>query len=379
MTREAIRIANFSGYLGDRRTAIDEAIAGDRVDVLMGDYLAEITLAALSAAYQRNPDRGFVDYFVDQLRPHLATVADRGIKVVTNAGGFHPAGLAAALRAEIAAAGVELRVAHVEGDNILGELPRLQDLGHRFDNLDGGAPLTDWVATPFAANAYLGGWGVAAALRDGADIVVCGRVTDASLTVGPAAWWHDWAEDDWTALAGGVLAGHIIECGAHAVGGNFSGFLDIPHRTTPGFPIAEIAADGTCVITKHRRDGGAVTADTVTAQIMYEIQGPVYLNPDVTVHLDHVRVAEIGEDRVEVAGATGSPPPPTTKVAIFGPVGASVVNTVFVTSPHVEEKIGLIRDQLHLGLPEGVSLDLTPSAPRPRTPSRSGPRPSHCG
>lgn len=360
MTREPIRVANFSGYFGDRRSAVDEAMAGDRFDVLVGDYLAEITLAALSAAYQRDPRRGYVGYFVDQVRPHLAAIADRGIKVVTNAGGFHPAGLAAALRDEIAAAGVELRVAHVDGDNILDELPRLRRDGHRFDNLDGGAPLADWIATPFAANAYLGGWGVTAALDAGADIVVCGRVTDASLTVGPAAWWHGWQAEDFDALAGAVVAGHIIECGPHAVGGNFSGFLDIPHRTVPGFPIAEIAADGSCVVTKHARDGGAVTRDTVTAQIMYEIQGPVYLNPDVTVRLDDLRVRDVGPDRVAVSGALGGPPPHTTKVAIFGPIGFSVVNTVFVTSPHVDEKIALIRDQLMPGLPDGVTLDLTP-------------------
>ncbi|MDY6808380.1 MAG: acyclic terpene utilization AtuA family protein [Actinomycetota bacterium] len=360
MTREPIRVANFSGYFGDRRTAVDEAMAGDPFDVLVGDYLAEITLASLSAAYQRDPRRGYVDYFVDQVRPHLAAIADRGIKIVTNAGGFHPAGLATALRDEISAAGVELRVAHVEGDNILADLPRLQQDGHRFDNLDGGAPLREWVATPFAANAYLGGWGVAAALSAGADIVVCGRVTDASLTVGPAAWWHGWNADDWDALAGAVVAGHIIECGPHAVGGNFSGFLDVPHRTVPGFPIAEIAADGGCVITKHRRGGGAVTRDTVTAQIMYEIQGPVYLNPDVTVRLDDLRVSDAGPDRVAVFGAGGAPPPPTTKVAIFGPIGVTVVNTVFVTSPHVEEKIALIRDQLMVDLSDEVTLDLTP-------------------
>ncbi|NDK90002.1 DUF1446 domain-containing protein [Gordonia desulfuricans] len=360
MTRAPIRIANFSGYLGDRRTAIDEALAGDPVDVLMGDYLAEITLASLSAAYHRDPSRGYVEYFVRQLRPHLATIAERGTKVVTNAGGFHPARLAEVLRSEVAAAGVDLHVAHIEGDNILTDLGRLGSEGHVFDNLDSGAPLSSWTATPIAANAYLGGWGITEALHAGADIVVCGRVTDASLTVGPAAWWHGWSTDDWDALAGAVVAGHIIECGAHAVGGNFSGFLDIPHRTVPGFPIGEIAADGTCVITKHTRDGGAVTADTVTAQLVYEIQGPVYLNPDVTVRLDHVRVDEVGPDRVAVTGAEGAPPPPTTKVALFGRVGFSVVNTVFVTAPHVEEKIALIRDQLVGALPDGVDVDLTP-------------------
>lgn len=359
MGREPIKIANFSGYLGDRRTAVDEAMAGDPFDVMMGDYLAEITLASLSAAYQRDPSKGYVEYFVEQIRPHLPAIADRGIKVVTNAGGFHPARLAQVLRDEIAAVGADLRVAHVEGDNILSELPRLADAGYDFANLDGGAPLSEWVAKPFAANAYLGGWGIAAALREGADIVVCGRVTDASLTAGPAAWWHDWATDDWDALAGAVVAGHIIECGPHAVGGNFSGFLEIGHPIMPGFPIAEVAADGSCVITKHTRDAGAVTADTVKAQLFYEIQGPVYLNPDVTVRLDHVRVDEIAPDRVQVSGTVGAPPPPTTKVAIFGPVGFTVVNSVYVTSPHVAEKIALIRDQLLHDLPDGVSIDLT--------------------
>jgi hypothetical protein len=354
-----IRIANFSGYLGDRPTAITEALDGDPIDVLMGDYLAEITLASLSAAYIRNPDRGYVEYFVRQIRPHLATIADRGIAVVTNAGGFHPARLAQVLRDEIAAAGVALEVAYIEGDNILGDLADLRAGGHLLDHLDSGAPLSQWTAEPIAANAYLGGWGIAAALEAGADIVVCGRVTDASLTLGPAAWWHGWSTDEWDALAGAVVAGHIIECGSHAVGGNFSGFLDIPDRLVPGFPIAEIAADGSAVITKHARDGGAVTVDTVTAQLVYEIQGPVYLNPDVTVRLDHVRVDAVGSDRVAVTGAVGSPPPPTTKVALFGKVGHSVVNTVFVTSPHVEEKIALIRDQLSLDLPDGVEIDLT--------------------
>lgn len=359
MADRAIRIANFSGYLGDRYTAIDEVVAGDPVDVLMGDYLAEITLAALAAAHHADPSRGYVEYFVEQLRPHLTTLAERGLKVVTNAGGFNPEGLANALRAEIAAAGADLRVAHVDGDNIVSRLGDLDRQGHLFPNLDTGRPISEWSATPIAANAYLGGWGIATALGGGADIVVCGRVTDASLTLGPAAWWHDWATDDWDALAGAVLAGHIIECGPHAVGGNFSGFRQIPNMTVPGFPIAEVAADGSCVITKHGGHGGAVTVDTVTAQLVYEIQGPRYANPDVTVHLDRVAITELAPDRVAVTGTTGAPPPSTTKVAIFGPVGFTVVNTVFVTSPDVEEKVALLREQLGRDLPAGVDLELT--------------------
>jgi hypothetical protein len=358
MRDRAIRIGAFSGYLGDRYTALAEALEGDPVDVLAGDYLAEITLAMLAARHRRDPSRGYVDYFLDQLRPHLATLAERGVKVVTNAGGFHPAGLAGAVRAAAAEAGVALSVAHVEGDNLLADLDELA-AAHPLTHLDTGRPLSSWGTTPIAANAYLGGHGIAAALAGGADIVVCGRVTDASLAAGPAAWWHGWGAGDWDRLAGAIVAGHVIECGPQAVGGNFSGFTGVPGLVKPGFPIAEIAADGGCVITKHTRDGGQVTADTVTAQLVYEIQGPRYLNPDVTVHLDDVRLSPAGPDRVAITGATGSPPPPTTKVALFGQIGYSLVNTVYVTGLDVDAKIALLREQLGRDRPDGVDLDVT--------------------
>ncbi|MEV5541595.1 acyclic terpene utilization AtuA family protein [Saccharopolyspora shandongensis] len=360
MTR-AIRIAGFSGYLGDRRSALAEAVAGDPCDVLIGDYLAEFTLAMLAARHRSDPSKGFVEYFLDQLRPHLATLAERGTRVVVNAGGFNPAGLADAVRALIAEAGVRLRVAHVEGDNVLSALDDLQAAGHPLQSLDSGAPLSDWGVRPIAANAYLGGWGIAAALREGADIVVCGRVTDASLTVGPAAWWHGWRNTDWDELAAAVVAGHIIECGPQAVGGNFSGFTRVPGMVAPGFPVAEIAADGTAIITKHARDGGMVTVDTVTAQLVYEIQGPRYLNPDVTAHLDTVRLRQIGPDRVELSGTTGSPPPPTTKVAVFAPIGHQLVSTLYATGLDIDEKVALIRAQAD-ALLDGAEAELDVSA-----------------
>ncbi|MCI2417632.1 DUF1446 domain-containing protein [Saccharopolyspora sp. K220] len=358
MTR-AIRIGSFSGYLGDRRRALDAAMAGDPCDVLIGDYLAEFTLAMLAARHRSDSSKGYVEYFLDQLRPHLAALAERGTRVVVNAGGFNPAGLAAAVRAAATEAGVRLRVAHVEGDNVLSALDDLRSTGHDMRNLDSGAPLADWGVRPIAANAYLGGWGIAAALREGADIVVCGRVTDASLTVGPAAWWHDWRNTDWHQLAAAVVAGHIIECGPQAVGGNFSGFTDVPGMVAPGFPIAEIASDGTTVITKHARDGGTVTVDTVTAQLVYEIQGPRYFNPDVTAHLDAVRLRQIGPDRVELSGTTGSPPPPTTKVAVFAPIGYQIVSTLYATGLDIAEKVALIRAQAESMLDGAAELDVS--------------------
>jgi len=367
--RQPIRIVGFSGYLGDRFSAFDEAMACEDVDVLVGDYLAEFTLAGLSA--RRDEGRaGYVGYFVEQLTPHLHQLAARGRRVVINAGGFDPAGLARSLRERATAAGVELRVAHVEGDDILDRIEDLPAAGHDLRHLDTGAPFAQWEQAPLSAHAYLGGWGIAAALEAGADIVVCGRVTDASLTVGPAAWWHGWSRTDWDRLAGAVVAGHIIECTAHAVGGNFSGFAEIPDMVMPGLPIAEIAADGSSVITKCRDHGGAVTTDTVTAQLVYEIQGPRYLNPDVTVDLEPVRLELIGPDRVAVAGAAGSPPPPTTKVALFAQTGYQAVTTVFVTGIDAAEKIDLLRAQVE-SMFEGAQfsdLEITPlgvAAPDP--------------
>ncbi|PBC39464.1 hypothetical protein CJ179_36175 [Rhodococcus sp. ACS1] len=360
MTRRPVRIANFSGYLGDRNSALDDVMAGDPADVLMGDYLAEITLAALSEQHTRHPEGGFIRTFLRQIEPHLAEIAERQMVVVTNAGGFNPAGLAAALRERIDAAGLLLEVAHVEGDNIVGDLESLQAQGHDLTNMDTGAPLRSWGVQPITANAYLGGWGITAALRAGADIVVTGRVADASLTSGPAAWWHDWDLDDWNALAGAATAGHIIECGAHATGGNFAGFQSVPGIDKPGYPIAEIDCDGSSVITKHSRDGGIVTTDTVTAQLVYEIQGPRYLTPDVTVHLDTVRVSQLGPDRVAVSAVAGSAPSPTTKVATFGQVGYQISQMVFMTAPDIDAKAAVLRNQLIGLLGDKVdALDIT--------------------
>ncbi|MFP5069896.1 acyclic terpene utilization AtuA family protein [Pseudonocardia nantongensis] len=360
MATRSLRIGNVSGYLGDRYTAVDEAMAGDPVDVLMGDYLAEITLAALAASARRGKP-GHVAYALDQLTPHLPEIARRGIRVVTNAGGLDPAGMADELRRRIADAGVHLRVAHVAGDGVFERLADFHADGHGMEHLDTGAPLKDWGVEPIAANAYLGGFGIATALAAGADIVVTGRVTDASLTAGPAAWWHGWTPDDHDALAGAVTAGHVIECGAHATGGNFSGFRDVPGMLRPGFPIAEIAADGSSVITKHAADGGTVTVDTVTAQLLYEIQGPRYLNPDATVHLDSVQLSQEGPDRVAIGPVTGSPPPPTAKVAVFAPIGYEISTMLFCTAPDVAGKVELLRAQLRTQLEGHVDqLDVTP-------------------
>ena len=218
-------------------------------------------------------------------------------------------------------------------------------------------PLADSGLEPTTANAYLGGWGIAAALAGGADVVICPRVTDASLTVGAAAWWHRWSTEDWGPLAGAVAAAHVIECGPQATGGNFSGFTTVPRVDDLGYPIAEIAADGTAVITKHEVAGGTVTTDTVTAQLLYEIQGPTYLNPDVTVHLDDVVLTQVAPDRVEISGVTGSPPPPTTKLAMTAPGGFESGVAFYATGLDLEAKVALLRTHVER-ITDGLALSL---------------------
>ncbi|AEW94563.1 MULTISPECIES: acyclic terpene utilization AtuA family protein [Streptomycetaceae] len=313
---DTLRIANCSGFYGDRLAAAREMVEGGPIDVLTGDYLAELTMLLLWKARRRDPGAGYAVSFLAQMNDVLATCLRRGIKVVVNAGGLDPAGLARRLRELAGLAGLDPVVAHVEGDDLLPRLAALQADGETFAHLGTGQPLAAAGVEPVTANAYLGGWGIARALRAGADVVICGRVADAALVTGPAAWAFDWALDDWDRLAGAVTAGHVIECGAQATGGNYAFFTEIPDPVHPGFPIAEISADGSCVITKHPGTAGVVTTGTVTAQLLYEIAQPAYLNPDVIARFDTVRLTQEGPDRVRISGARGEPAPRTLKVCL---------------------------------------------------------------
>jgi hypothetical protein len=313
---DPLRVANCSGFYGDRHSAPRELLEGGPVDVLTGDYLAELTMLILWRSRGRDPAKGYATSFLRQMEECLGLATDRGVKVVANAGGLNPAGLAAELRALAARLGVPVRVAHVEGDDLLGRLPELQAAGEPLAHLDAGTPLAAAGFSPITANAYLGAWGIVTALDAGADVVVCGRVADASLVVGPAAWRFGWAADDWDRLAGAVVAGHVLECGAQATGGNYAFLDELPDRRPPGFPVAELAADGSAVVTKHLGTGGLVSVGTVTAQLLYEIDGPAYANPDVVARFDTVRVEQQGPDRVLLHGTRGEPAPDRLKVAV---------------------------------------------------------------
>ncbi|GAB3852880.1 DUF1446 domain-containing protein [Nocardioides maradonensis] len=328
-TNGSLRVANCSGFYGDRLSALHEQLTGGEVDVITGDYLAELTMLILGMDTLRDPSLGYTRTFVRQVEESLGTALERGVKIVSNAGGLNPAGLAAKLQEVAEGLGLKPKIAYVEGDDL------------RSADLFPGA---------LTANAYLGGFGIASALRHGADIVVTGRVTDASVVVGPAIAHHGWTETDHDALAGAVVAGHVIECGTQATGGNFSGFRDLFREGRDmrrlGFPIAEIDADGSSVITKHAGTGGAVTVDTVTAQLLYEVQSTRYLNPDVTTHLDSVRLTQEDTDRVRIHPVTGSAPPRQLKVAVNTLGGYRNQMELVLTGLDIDEKAAWIRSQL---------------------------------
>jgi len=325
---QPLRIGNFSGFYGDRFSALAEMLADGELDVLTGDFLAELTMLILARDRQRDPNLGYARTFLRQLEPCLGTALARGVRIVTNAGGLNPAGLATAIGELAGRLGLAPRIGYVEGD----------DLSRTAARLGFGEPL--------AANAYLGGWGIAACLRAGADIVVTGRVTDASLVVGPAAAHFDWSPTDYDALAGAVVAGHLIECGAQVTGGNYAFFSELTDLRRLGFPIAELRPDGSSVITKQAGTGGAVTVGTVTAQLLYEITGGRYAGPDVTARFDRLELSQDGPDRVSVRGAAGEPPPPRYKVSLNSLAGFRNEVQFVLTGLEIERKAELVREQL---------------------------------
>ena len=331
----ALRIGNCSGFYGDRLSAMREQLDGagengQSLDVLTGDYLAELTMLILGRDQLKDASLGYARTFVRQVEDCLGLALESGVKIVSNAGGLNPAGLADRLREVAHGLGLDPAITHVEGD----------DVRHL-------ASVNGWSDGTLTANAYLGGFGIAAALRAGADVVVTGRVTDASLVVGPAIAHHGWTSTSYDELAGAVVAGHVIECGAQATGGNFSGFTSLPRSARAlGFPIAEVAADGSSIITKHHGTGGAVTVDTVTAQLVYEIQSERYLGPDVTARLDTIELAQEAPDRVAITGVRGEAPPEQLKICLNELGGWRNSVDFVLTGLEIEAKAAWVRKQL---------------------------------
>lgn len=342
---EPVRIANCSGFFGDRPSGALEMVEGGPIDVLTGDWLAELTMLILARTRARQQQKGragggYARTFIDQMEQVMGTCLDRGIKVVSNAGGLDPAGCAEALSEIADRLGLSPTVAFVDGDDLMPRIESLvaDDALQPFDP-EVGLPSAEAALT---ANAYLGCWGIVEALDQGADIVVTGRVTDAAVTCGPAAWHHAWARDDFDALAGAVVAGHVIECSAQATGGNYSFFTELPAGPARiGFPWAEVAGDGSSIIGKHEDTGGAVTVGTVTSQLLYEIGGAEYLGPDVTARFDTITVEQADTDRVRISGVRGQAPPSTLKVATNEVGGFRNSFTVALTGLDIDAKAAM--------------------------------------
>ena len=345
MSEEIIRIGNCSGYYGDKLSAARDMVEGGPLDVLTGDYLAELTMTILfNQKMQRGEDKGYVGTFLKQVKAVAETCKAKNIKIVTNAGGLNPSSMANEIEKILEELGISLKVAYITGDDLMPRMDALIKEGEPFSNIDKQIPIEDSGCQTLTANAYLGAWGIKKALDAGADIVVCPRVTDAAVVIGPAAWKFNWNRDDYDALAGALAAGHIIECGCQATGGNYSFFKEVPSFDNMGYPIAEIKADGSFYITKHPNTGGLVSTGTVTAQLLYEISSPAYLNPDVIAHFDTLKIEQVSKDRVYVSGCRGSSPTQFHKVCINLAGGYRNGMEFILTGLDIEEKAKIITD-----------------------------------
>ena len=347
MIKNHLKIANCSGYYGDKLSAAKELVDGGPIDVLTGDYLAELTMAILyNQKIQRGEDKGYVGTFLKQIKEVAGSCKEKNIKIISNAGGLNPKSMAKEIEKILEDQSLDMKVAYIDGDDLLPKISDLTKLGEDFTNIDKNIALNESGLMPITANAYLGAWGIKEALDLGADIVICPRVTDAAVVIGPAAWKFQWKRNNYDALAGALAAGHIIECGCQATGGNYSFFKEVSNFDNIGYPIAEIFEDGSFHITKHPHTGGLVSTGTVTAQLLYEISSPAYVNPDVVAHFDTLKIEEVEKDKVFISGCRGSSPPLKHKVCIN--LAGSFRNgmEIILTGLDIEEKAKVFTDAL---------------------------------
>ena len=347
MDEKIIRIGNCSGFYGDKLSAAKDLVDGGPIDVLTGDYLAELTMAILfGQKMQRGEDKGYVGTFLKQINQIAKSCKEKNIKIVSNAGGLNPKSMAIEIEKILKEQSIDMKVAYIDGDDLMPTISNLKKSGEEFKNIDKGKKLDESGYSPLTANAYLGAWGIKEALDKGADIVVCPRVTDAAVVIGPAAWKFNWKRDNYDALAGALAAGHIIECGCQATGGNYAFFKEVESFDNVGYPIAEIYDDGSFYVTKHPDTGGLVSTGTVTAQLLYEINSPAYVNPDVIAHFDTLKIEEVEKDKVYVSGCRGSSPPDKHKVCINLAGGFRNGMEIILTGLDIEDKAKVFTDAL---------------------------------
>jgi len=357
--KKVVRIAAGQGFWGDDLDAPRRQVEGGPIDYLMLDYLAEVTMSILQKQKERDPSLGYARDFVGAMESVLPGVVERGVKVIANAGGVNPAACASAVKAvaEKCGAAGKLSIGVVTGDNLLGRLDELLAAGHGLANMDTGEPLSTVRDKVLSANAYIGSEPIVEALAKGANVVITGRSTDTALTMAPLRHEFGWSNESWDQLAAGIVAGHIIECGAQCSGGNcLYDWRSIPDLANVGYPLVEASADGTFVVTKHPGTGGRISVPTVTEQLVYEMGDPrSYITPDVIADFTTIRLADDGQDRVRVSGIKGKPPTDKLKVSIAYQAGFKAVGTLVYAWPDALDKAELadkvLRERLHrLGL-----------------------------
>jgi hypothetical protein len=355
--KQVVRVAAGQGFWGDDLDAPRRQVEGGPIDYLMLDYLAEVTMSILQKQKERDASLGYARDFVGAMESVLPAVAERGVKVVANAGGVNPRACAAAVKVMAGERGHRLKIGVVTGDDLLGRLDELIAGGHSLANMDTGAPLSTVIDEVLSANAYIGSEPIVEALGKGASVVITGRSTDTALTMAPLRHEFGWGDSQWDQLAAGIIAGHIIECGAQCSGGNcLYDWRSIPDLANVGYPLVEANPDGSFVVTKHPKTGGRVSVQTVTEQLVYEMGDPhSYITPDVVADFTTIKLTAAGDDRVLVSGIKGRPPTDKLKVSIAYRAGFKAIGTLVYAWPDALEKAQLadrvLRERLErLGL-----------------------------
>ena len=339
MERQKITIGNASGYWGDDPEALRRQVRGGQLDYISMDFLAEVTMSIMQKQKNRDPQRGYATDFITMLAPVLAEIVSQKICVITNAGGVNPFACAEAIAALAAEVGVQLKIAIVHGDGILEQVNDLHAQGVAFTNMEDGTPFTQVADRLEAANVYFGAQPVVVALQEKPDLVICGRVTDTGITLAAMLHAFKWSPQDWDKLAAGIIAGHLLECGCQVTGGNFTDWQQVSDFKEMGYPIVEMAADGTFVITKHPASGGMVSVDTVREQLVYEMGDPHnYITPDVVCDFSTLKLTQQGKDRVLVTNACGRPPTAMHKVSMCYRDGYKASGSIVVSGPQALAK-----------------------------------------
>lgn len=340
---KTVRIGNGQGFWGDNVDAPVDLLRGGEIDYIGLDYLAEVTLSIMMRQKLKDPNRGYATDFIDFIRRTLPELQERNVRVVASAGGLNPRGCRAAVlevAREMGLSGV--RVGVVEGDDLLPRLPDLVGAGHELRHMETGEPIAPVIERVTSANAYLGAAGIVEALGQDALIVVCGRVTDTALALGPLMHEFGWSREDWNRIASGTVVGHILECGPQCTGGNFTRWWEVPDLWNVGYPVIEAGEDGSFVVTKHPDTGGMVTVETVSEQLVYEMGDPGdYITPDVVADFGSIRLSQEGDDRVRVEGIEGAPRPRQLKVSATYLAGYKTVGQLTVSGPRAVEKANL--------------------------------------